>query len=83
MPFSIQKPSQKHQMNFCRLTIQEPIFLCPMQNLKAVFDTVAMGMATAIALFHSPAAPRKKNGARAGVSFILRPMLYLVWWWWW
>jgi hypothetical protein len=26
MPFSIQKPVKSTKMNFCRLTIQEPIF---------------------------------------------------------
>jgi hypothetical protein len=56
MPFSMQKPSQKHQ----KLTspgqrFRSPFFLCLTQNLKAV----AMGMVTAITFFW----PNKPNPA--------------------
>ena len=37
------------ELSFCRLTIQELIFLCPIPDIKAV----AMGMATARALLGS------------------------------
>jgi hypothetical protein len=47
--FSIQKPSKKTpKHNFGRLTIQEPVFLCLIQNLN--LKAVALGMATAIVL---------------------------------
>jgi hypothetical protein len=57
----IQKPSQKHQRpNFCRLTFQEPIFLCLIQNPKA-----------AIALFW----PNKAN-PQPGYSALWAIVLY-------